>query len=332
MAPGRNDPCFCGSSKKYKHCCMDNISKQHASIFDDIAQTVAMSPELSLDELNLVVQHKNTERNNKANADFAGLSPAQMHNWIYAPFSELEGVIINTPVDLSTSPVMCYLALIIDEAMQQGGSFKTTSKGNLPAKLVKQATELLPKFAVAEYSTPVSINEFAGSNEDKFNALHYTRILAIAAGIIYNKSGRLHIKKTAQKQYQTHGLKAFYLPMFEAATTKYNWAYFDSFPDDIDLRDFWVFMLWRVQSHGSIERLIEEVATAFPDLLLQLTPNEYHDSKSLLGLLIESRFINRCLQFWGFISVDPKRFSNGKPIPIKAEMLPLLTKTFQFTI
>ena len=311
---------------------MDNISKQHASIFDDIAQTVAMSPELSLGELNLVVQHKNTERNNKANADFAGLSPGQMHNWIYAPFSELEGVIINTPDDLSTSPVMCYLALIIDEAMQQGGSFKTTSKGNLPAKLVKQATELLPKFAVAEYSTPVSISEFAGSNEDKFNALHYTRILAIAAGIIYNKSGRLHIKKTAQKQYQTHGLKAFYLSMLEAATTKYNWAYFDNFPDDLDLRDFWLFMLWRIQSHSSIERLIEEVTTAFPDLLLQLTPSEYHDSKRLLGLLIESRFINRCLQFWGFLSVDPKRFSNGKPIPIKAEVLPLLTQTFQFTI
>jgi len=22
MKPGRNDPCFCGSGKKYKHCCL----------------------------------------------------------------------------------------------------------------------------------------------------------------------------------------------------------------------------------------------------------------------------------------------------------------------
>ncbi|MDT8406590.1 MAG: hypothetical protein RQ715_05010 [Methylococcales bacterium] len=51
-------------------------------------------------------------------------------------------------------------------------------------KLVKQASELLP--------------EFAGSNEDKFNALHYTRVLADISGIIYRRSGRYHVKKLAQ--------------------------------------------------------------------------------------------------------------------------------------
>jgi hypothetical protein len=28
---GRNDPCSCGSGKKYKKCCMKNIKEQHAS-------------------------------------------------------------------------------------------------------------------------------------------------------------------------------------------------------------------------------------------------------------------------------------------------------------
>ncbi|WP_407330935.1 hypothetical protein [Enterovibrio sp. 27052020O] len=31
----------------------------------------------------------------------------------------------------------------------------------------------------------ISISEFAGSNEDKFNALHDTRILAELAGILH---------------------------------------------------------------------------------------------------------------------------------------------------
>ena len=54
------------------------------------------------------------------------------------------------------------------------------------------------------------------------------RLLAEIAGIIYLRSGRFHVKKAAQKQYQRHGLNAFFLPMLEAAVTGYNWGYLDS--------------------------------------------------------------------------------------------------------
>ena len=59
MKPGRNDPCPCGSGKKYKRCCMNSVSKQHASMLDDIEQVAAMNPNLSLDELNIVAEQKN---------------------------------------------------------------------------------------------------------------------------------------------------------------------------------------------------------------------------------------------------------------------------------
>ncbi len=54
---------------------------------------------------------------------------------------------------------MRYLELILEDAMVQGGFIKATGKGNLPAKLVKQATELLPEFAVARCETEPSICE-----------------------------------------------------------------------------------------------------------------------------------------------------------------------------
>lgn len=63
MKLSRNDPCSCGSGKKYKRCCMDSIAKQHAAFVDDIAQTLMMNPNLSLDELNLVAQRKVEQRN-----------------------------------------------------------------------------------------------------------------------------------------------------------------------------------------------------------------------------------------------------------------------------
>ncbi len=332
MKLGRNDPCSCGSGKKYKRCCMDSIAKQSAQVADDIAQVLAMSPNLSLDELNLVAQRKIDQRNHQPHAGFCGLTSAQMQNWLYAPLDELTDVTINTPSDLSGSPVMRYLALILDEAVQQGGSFKATVKGNLPAKLVKQASALLPEFAVAEFETVPSISEYMGSNEDKFNALHYTRVLAELTGIIYRKSGSYHVKKAAQKQYTEQGLQAFFVPMLNTAIKQYNWAYLDSWNDRVDLRTFWLFMLWRLQSHGSANRLTEEVGRAFPVLLDQLPVEEYFSSEQLLSSLIKSRFITRFLQFWGFVTAQPRLLYENESGLGEVKIQPLLQETFVFAV
>lgn len=332
MKLGRNALCLCGSGKKYKHCCMSNISKERDQLFGDVETMLAMSPDLTLDDLNAVLQHKVQARNHQPHEDFCGISPMQMENWLYAPFDELRGVVISTPSDMSSSPVIRYLTLIIDAAMQAQGSFKATSKGNLPAKLVKQATELLPEFAVAQFEINSSISEFAGSNEDKFNALHYTKVLAEISGILYRRSGRYHVKKSAQKQYQTLGIQAFFKPMLEAAISKYNWGYFDSFGYDIDLQRFWLFMLWRLQTHSHVSQLANEVATAFPDLLRAFPKNDYSSPESNLSMLIESRFINRFLTFWGFVIMNPKRFIDGKPVDRMVNVQPLLKQTFQFDI
>jgi hypothetical protein len=50
MKLGRNDPCSCGSGRKYKHCCISNPSKMSADIADDVEKVVAMNPTLTLDD------------------------------------------------------------------------------------------------------------------------------------------------------------------------------------------------------------------------------------------------------------------------------------------
>lgn len=332
MKLGRNDPCHCGSGKKFKRCCMSSVSKQHAQVFDDVDGMLAINPNLSLDDLNTALQHKVQDRNNQPDPDFCGVTPTQMANWLYAPFDELQWVTISTPEELLASPVMRYLALILEEAMAQEGSFKATTKGNLPTKLVKLASELLPDFSVAQFERDISISEFAGSNEDKFNALHYTRVLGEISGIIYRRSGRYHVKKSAQKQYQALGIKAFFKPMLEAAISKYNWGYLDGFEYDVDLRTFWLFMLWRIQKHNSVEQLVEEVVTAFPDLLQSFPTGDWFSPERNISMLIESRFIERFLQFWGFVTIDPRRYMSTGPVARVVQVQPLLKQTFQFTI
>lgn len=82
-----------------------------------------------------------------------GLTPGQINNCLYAPFPELDGVAINTPPDLSTSPVMRYLELMLETALANGGQIKATAKGNLPAALVKEASAFYPSLLL------VNLNE-----------------------------------------------------------------------------------------------------------------------------------------------------------------------------
>ncbi|MCG2837140.1 hypothetical protein L6J37_09880 [Photobacterium sp. WH77] len=94
----------------------------------------------------------------------------------------------------------------------------------------------------------------------------------------------------------------------------------------------WLFMLWRLQNHANPDQLIDDIVTAFPDLLRQLEPDDYYSPEKRLGVLIESRFIERFLQFWGFVTVDPKRFASEDRKPPKVQLQPLLAQTFQFTL
>ncbi|HAS23481.1 MAG TPA: SecC motif-containing protein, partial [Idiomarina loihiensis] len=238
---GRNEPCPCGSGKKYKRCCMNAVGKQHAEFVDSIEQMLAMNPDLSVDELNVIAEHQSNKINNTPVKDFCGLTPGQINNWLYAPFSELEGITVNTPSDLSTSPVMRYLELMLETALANGGQIKATAKGNLPAALVKEASALLPEFAFAPFERAISISEFAGANEDKFNALHYCRVLAEIAGIFKLKSNKFHVSAWAKRQYQQAGLESFFPLMLKTAIYKYNWGYMDGWEDEIPLQQFWLF-------------------------------------------------------------------------------------------
>lgn len=332
MKLGRNDPCHCGSGKKYKRCCMDSTNKQHAQVLDEVEAIMAMNPDLTMDDLNTVVQHKIDKVNNRPHDDFCGLSPTQMGDWLYKPFEEVNELTVSTPHDLAKCPVMRYLQLILDEALLNDGKIKATSKGNLPVKVVKKANELLPEFAVSKYSRHISICEFAGSNEDKFNALHYTRVLAELSGIIYLRSGHINVKKDAQKQYQKHGLQVFFKPMLTAAISQYNWAYLDGYEVDIDLRHIWLFMLWRIQHHASLNQLIAEVIRAFPMMMEPFPTDRYFSAQELLGMVIASRFIQRFLQFWGFVVINPLPFAIDTPKERNTENQPLFAQTFKFSV
>jgi hypothetical protein len=43
--PGRNEPCHCGSGRKYKHCCLDKDAAKAAKARAKAAKEAAAAPE-----------------------------------------------------------------------------------------------------------------------------------------------------------------------------------------------------------------------------------------------------------------------------------------------
>ena len=54
--PGRNDPCPCGSGKKYKHCCLDK--DRAAELASAVAQRVALQAQQATQKANQVALQK----------------------------------------------------------------------------------------------------------------------------------------------------------------------------------------------------------------------------------------------------------------------------------
>lgn len=330
---GRNQPCPCGSDKKFKHCCGgDSNPPPHIQeLFADLEQLTLSNPGLSLEDLETVVASRIQAQNSKPSADLCGLSPEQMHNWINAPWNAWEGVEFSTPADVSSSPVMRYLEILLENLLEGGDSIKLTTKGNLPLRVVQQCNAIADQLPSVGELNHISLSEYRGRNEDDFNALHYTRVVAELAGILYQRSGRLHAKKDAQKKYQKEGLRGFYADMLASAARQYNWAYLDSFTDELALQEFWLFMLWRLQNHCSVQQLAEEVAVVLKPVLQQMPEPDHCSKQRELTNIVSTRFVRRFLGFFGWVKYPGKGDFVSKPSEI-IEYTSLMTASFRFTL
>ena len=81
MEIGRNDPCPCGSGKKYSHCCLSP-----ASVISEELHTLLAGQELdSIEDMQAVADDYMLSRNLQEQDDFHGLSPDQMYQLLYFP-------------------------------------------------------------------------------------------------------------------------------------------------------------------------------------------------------------------------------------------------------
>ena len=94
---GRNDPCPCGSGKKYKHCCMDRTDQHDEEsptqkVMEEIREALENREFSSLEETQGLVDRVMEKKNRVPHLDFMGLSSEQVYRMLYDPLETLEDI------------------------------------------------------------------------------------------------------------------------------------------------------------------------------------------------------------------------------------------------
>jgi hypothetical protein len=327
MKTGRNDPCPCGSGKKYKHCCLSPASVAN----DELKDLLAGQEFDSLEDVQALTNQFMQQKNLQPQDDFQGLSPEQIHRMLYFPFESPE--YFSFPETLSVEPEAPILTLmqLITGAIDEKG-LKATAKGNLPQKLCKEAIidyrKLLPE---TDYLHRMNI-----SREDDFDDLHTARIILEISGLLRKTKGRFFLTKKYQKLIAKAGLAGLYSLILKTYCRKFNWGYRDGFDEIPFIQHSFLFSMYLLQLHGNDWKpfLIYEdyFLHAFPMVTDEANSNSYRSAEDEVRDCFDSRTLHRFLHFLGLASIET--IPNDKPISREYRImkLPLLDEVVRFSV
>ncbi len=301
---GRNDPCPCGSGKKFKKCCMSGQATKTLlpgaqEVAEEIRKEFADRPAGSLAEAQAVANRVMERRNRTPLVEFSGLSPEQMHRFLDFPFSSPGIASFAEELDCQPeSPVMKLFSLLANAIGSDG--LKATAKGNLPRQFCQEAAktywEMYPDKALSG----------GISTEQDFFDLHTVRIVAGMAGLIRKYKDRFILTKKCRLAIE-NGMGGVYLELFRTYTQKFNWAYRDRYQDLAIVQRSFLYTLYLLHKYGGEFRppefYMEKFIQAFPMALAEALDRPYATSEKTVGRCYAFRSLEGFAEFFGLVEV-----------------------------
>jgi len=332
----RNDPCPCGSGKKYKRCCLGRDTQGTpgqggaAEASEFLQQVLEGGQFNSLEEIQALVDQHTQQQNRRALDEFHGLSPEQMHRLLNFPLTSPQLVRFPEILDSApTAPILTLFELLTGAIGEQG--LKPTARGNLPQKFCREAAPVY--WGEEKYSENT---RFRGINrEDDFLDLHVTRLVAELAGLIRKYKGRFILTRECRRLLAKGGLASIYPRIFRTCIEQFNWGYWDHYPEIRFIQQASLFTLHLLTRHGAAwlphEFYEESFLRAFPLVLNEIPPEPYMEPDEIVRNCYTSRTLLHFAGFLGLAEVEPvtdERFCRE----YRVKALPLLGETVQFQL
>ena len=327
MKTGRNDPCPCGSGKKYKHCCLSPASV----VNDELKGLLAEQEFDSIDDVQAVADQFMQQKNQLPQDDFQGLSPEQVHRMLHFPFDTPE--FFTFPETLSSAPEAPILHLVqeITAAIDEKG-LKATAKGNLPLKLCKLAKVDYQKFKPeGDYLYRRNI-----SSEEDFDDLHTARIILELSGLLRKTKGRFFLTKKYQQMIKKSGLTGLYPLLLKTYCRKFNWGFRDGYEEIPFIQHSFLFTMYLLKLLGDDWKpfFIYEnyFLQAFPMVINEVESEPYRSAEDGVRACYSIRTLDRFLHFMGLTSIE--KIPGDKPFKreYRIRKLPLLDEVVRFSI
>jgi hypothetical protein len=299
MKIDRNDPCPCGSGKKYKHCCLISVT----SVNSDLKELLASREFDSLEEVQAVADELMEKQNHQPQDDFLGLSSEHVFRMLNFTFETPE--LYQFSELFSTTPKAPILILIenIASTIDEKG-LKATAKGNLPQKLCRDAwshyCELNPDDDRLKFH---KVNK-----EDDFFEFHVTRIILELAGFLRKTKGRFFLTRKFQKVFSQSGLRGLYPIIFKIYCTEFNWAYWDRYSEVPFIQQSFLFTMYLLKHHGkkwALNKIYEDdFLKAFPMVVNEMEESAYSSPEEDVRRCYFNRAIKRFLVFFGLAKIE----------------------------
>jgi hypothetical protein len=335
MDSGRNEPCPCGSGKKYKKCCLGRSGGETAAgemrdIMDEVRRKLESGHISSLDEAQEIVADFVNRKNSAPLAKFHGLSPTQMYRLLHFPFDSPElarfASNITPPADV---PCVRLLSLLVEAIGDKG--LKTTTTGNLPRNFCRESARIF--WGEVRYQNRTEICSIR--TEPEFQEMHCLRLVAELAGVIRKYRGTFILTAKYRKALAKSGPGAVYFALFKAYVHRFNWAYLDGYPELDFPRQSFLFTLYVLQKYGGQTRphsFYEDIfIEAFPLLLDEVTGTSYMSAEETVRHCYSYRSLADFASFFGLIEFTPttEEYLNRQ---YEVRKLPLLDQFISFAV
>jgi hypothetical protein len=324
----RNSPCPCGSGKKYKRCCGADLqsygeSEQGIDWSQQLSHSIQSSGASTLEEMNLIAQKMNQQRNARPIKEFLGLSPTQMSSMLYSPFDSPALVTFNKDWFPEQAPAMQLFDSLVDGIGREG--VKATGQGNLPIHLCRDI--LVSTTDKTKLSAPRIRSEV------EFDELHTVRIVSGLAGLIKHRKSRFYLTKKGQELIQPAHRGRLFDTLLTCYVKNFNWAYRDAYPDAGIIQTAWLFSLYCLSVFGQTWRPFDFYAEyfmhAFPDSIDEMEESTYFSPEQQLKSCYSIRTLDRLARFWGLVTVRP--ITSSKAYPLQYELrAPQLSQWLHF--
>lgn len=335
MKIGRNDPCPCGSGRKFKQCCHDRkVSGEPPSeatrVLEELRRRMEGQRFASPEELQSFTDRFMRERDQAPLEDFQGLSPEQMHWILHFPFDSPE-LVTYAPVVAGdpNAPILALFGLLSEAIGEQG--LKPTATGNLPRNVCRDAASAhRGGDAIRDDARFAAINR-----EEDFFDLHVARKVAELAGLIRKYRGRFVRSRECRALLADHGPGGIYPRLLHSYIRDFNWAYRDRYPDLEFIQRSFLFTLYLLNRHGDewLPAVFYEDAflRAFPRVLNEVAPNPYFKPERTVRKCYTWRALVNFGAFLGLADLEPAA-EDGMDRRYRVRKRPLLTEAVRFHV